>query len=329
MSKSTPEKFEFVITLDHEGQRIDKALATHPSIGTRSRATKLLDEGHVRLNGKVPKASYMPRAGEKFEVTIPAVTEVDNLAPLKMDLDILHEDSDLLVVNKPAGLVVHPAAGHANDTLVNALVHHAKDLAMGFGEERPGIVHRLDKDTSGILVIAKNDATQAGLVDQFRARTTHRLYWAIVHGTPKQGQGRIETYLARHPTDRKKFASHRPRVGEEQKGKKAITHYSVKERHECGLSLLHCRLETGRTHQIRVHLSEQSLPIIGDWLYGAGGRLSGIKSEELRAQIQAFTRIGLHAAELGFVHPKTKEPMKFSAPWPADLINVVSALGWK
>lgn len=316
------------MTPDLAGLRMDKALASHPKVGTRSRALKLLQDGLVLRRGKAVKPSYTAEEGETFQVSLPAI-EDQHLKPLDLPLDILFEDKDLLVINKPAGLVVHPAAGHASDTLVNALIHHTDDLAMGFGEERPGIVHRLDKDTSGLLVVAKNDFTQSALAEQFKARTIHRLYWAITHGFPKQAQGRIETTLARHPTDRRKFSSERNHAQSTGRGKRAITHYTVRERHVDGLGLLQCRLETGRTHQIRVHMSELGHPIIGDWLYGAGGRLSGVKNLELRGLLQPMTRIGLHAAELGFTHPREQTVLKFSAPWPADLQPIVELLGWK
>jgi len=208
------------------------------------------------------------------------------------------------------------------------LIHHTKDLAMGFGEQRPGIVHRLDKDTSGLLVVAKNDSTQNHLARQFKERTIHRIYWAVVHGQPTKPQGSIESYLRRHPHDRKRFASEILVPGQEPQGKRALTHYSILQSNFSGLSLLRCRLETGRTHQIRVHLSEMKNPIIGDWLYGAKAYMARIKSSTIREEIQPLSRIGLHAAELGFVHPRTQQSLIFKAPWPDDLKNLISLLEW-
>ncbi len=249
---------------DLEGQRLDKALSSHPLIGSRSKAVQLIEQGRVQLNGNVKiKSSSTVRSGDEYSIALPT-PEPTELIPLELELDIIFEDEDLLVVNKPAGLVVHPAAGHAQDTLVNALIHKVKNFSMGFGEVRPGIVHRLDKDTSGLLVVAKNDVTQDGLVNQFKARTVQRLYRALVIGHPKNDSDILESYLLRHPTQRKKFASVRESVGAKQKGKKAITHYQVIERHELGVSLVECRLKTGRTHQIRIHLSELGHPSIGD-----------------------------------------------------------------
>lgn len=309
------------------GQRLDKALSQIPEIHSRSRAAQLIDSGAVTKDKKKLKASATVTTGETYQVQLP-IPESSTLEPLEMSLEILHEDSDLLVVNKPSGLVVHPAAGHAQDTLVNALIHHTKDLAMGFGEQRPGIVHRLDKDTSGLLVVAKNDLTQSHLAAQFKARTIHRIYWALTHGRPPKEQGSIESYLRRHPNDRKKFASGKTIPGQDPQGKRALTHYSVLQTHPFGISLLRCRLETGRTHQIRVHLSEMGNPILGDWLYGAKAHMARLKNQKIRETIQPLGRIGLHAAELGFVHPRTQQSLIFKAPWPDDLKNLLSLLEW-
>ncbi|MGE0763941.1 MAG: RluA family pseudouridine synthase [Bdellovibrionales bacterium] len=309
------------------GLRLDKALATHPQINSRTRAAKLIETHGITKNGGTVKASQLTKAGETYRVQLPQ-PESSDLKPLDLKLDILHEDAEVIVVNKPAGLVVHPAAGHAQDTLVNALIHHTPDLAMGFGEQRPGIVHRLDKDTSGVLVVAKTDQAQTHLAAQFKARTIHRVYWAIAHGTPVKPQGTIESYLRRHPTDRKRFASEKLRPGQKPSGKRALTHYALIKSHLLGLSLLRVRLETGRTHQIRIHLSELGHPLIGDWLYGAKAQMTKVKSETLRQVIQPMGRIGLHAAELGFVHPRTQQSLIFKAPWPDDLKDLLSLLEW-
>lgn len=231
-----------------------------------------------------------------------------DLAPFALSLDIVYEDSDLIVINKPSGLVVHPAAGHHNDTLVNALLHYTKDLARGLTSGRPGIVHRIDKETSGLLVVAKNDATLTGLAAQFKNKSVHRIYWAVVHGHLRNKSGTIKSYLRRHPTQRKKFASEKLTPGQSPKGKLAITHYEVQQLHPSGFSLLHCTLETGRTHQIRVHLSEMGHPIVADPIYGLKNR----------AKAKSSPHLMLHAAELGFIHPRLKKEMKFTTPWPAE-----------
>lgn len=299
-------------------ERIDRALGKHPEVQSRSQAEKLIKDQKVSLNNKPVKPSYRIQAGDQFHILIPEI-KIRTLEPENIAIDILYEDKDLAVINKPAGLVVHPAAGHYQHTLVHALLYHIKDLSMGFHEDRPGIVHRLDKETSGVLVIAKNNKAHEALATYFRERTVHRIYWAIVHGMVKKSSGRIESYLARHPTQRKRYAS----SGE---GKWSATNFTLKQTSK-NLSLLHCKLETGRTHQIRVHMSEMHHPIVGDSLYGAdkqNQKLSG----PLNAIIKKMNRIGLHAAELGFDHPTTKQPMFFKAPWPEDLKELLYELGW-
>jgi 23S rRNA pseudouridine1911/1915/1917 synthase len=311
------------ITAELSGQRLDKAIATLPEITTRSRAAKLIDMDLVRLAGRPVKASLMTQAGQVFEISIPERSK-STLEPFDFPLAILHEDEDLIVLNKPAGLVVHPAAGHSGGTLVNALLHHTRDLAVGFHEERPGIVHRLDKETSGVLVVAKTNPALEGLAAQFRARTIHRIYLALVHGELTKPRGTIESRLLRHPTDRKRFASAKSGAG-----KRAVTHFETVRTHPAGVSLMRCKLETGRTHQIRVHMSEARHPILGDWLYGSRPRLTGIRNLQLRKIVSAMKRIALHATELGFIHPRTGQRMDFRAPWPEDLKPQLDLLGWE
>jgi 23S rRNA pseudouridine1911/1915/1917 synthase len=256
------------------------------------------------------------QTGDSLEVAIPDAPK-SALQPLDLRLEILFQDDDVAVINKPAGLVVHPAAGHAQDTLVNALIGQIKNLSMGFGEHRPGIVHRLDKDTSGLLVIAKNNQAQEFLAKQFKDKTVHRIYWALVYGEPAKRFKTIESLLARHPTNRKKFSS-------QEVGKRAVTHYKTLKT-KSGVSLLQCQLETGRTHQIRVHLSELGHPIIGDHIYGSHRWLNRL-NKSLQGQVESLNRIGLHACELGFTHPRTLEVMRFSTPWPSDLYDLVTEL---
>jgi 23S rRNA pseudouridine1911/1915/1917 synthase len=294
---------------------LDKWLSQLDIMPSRSRAADLIEKGLVTRDGKALKASAKLSAGQTIRIEIPA-PQSKTLQPMKGELDIMFEDDDLLVINKPAGLVVHPAAGHAQDTLVNIILHHvgkfSSRLSMGFGEQRPGIVHRLDRDTSGILVVAKNDLAHHGLAEQFRKKSAHRVYWALVQGAPPRSEATLNSYLARHPQDRKRFAS-----SEKKQGKLAITHYKQIQVLPSKLSWLKCVLETGRTHQIRVHLSEAGLPILGDPLYGP------------RKNSMHITRMALHAVELGFVHPRTGESMFYHAGWPEQLATMARALGFK
>lgn len=305
------------------GVRLDKFLSTLEEIGSRARATKLIDDSMVKVDGKDAKASSILKSGEIIDVTFPEPKKA-NLERYEIALEILHEDADVIVVDKPAGLVVHPAAGHHGDTLVNALVAHAKDLSMGFGEDRPGIVHRLDKETSGLLVVAKNDRAQNSLAEQFRERSIHRLYQAVVFGELQPPAGTVQSHLARAPNERKRFASIRGADRKIQRtenpvpgiGKWAITDYRTVRRGK-GLSFVEIRLRTGRTHQIRVHLSELGHPLIGDSLYGADRRIKSLESIRVREQIESLDRFFLHARELGFTHPTTGERLTFAREWPA------------
>ena len=312
----------FTITPELANQRIDKALATVPEIATRSQATRLLQQGRIRINGKVLKASYQTQTDDSIDIDVP-VAPPSELQPYDFPLKIVYEDADLIVVDKPAGLVVHPACGHAQDTLVNALMHHTQDLSMGFNEKRPGLVHRIDKNTSGLLVIAKHDEAQRYLAMQFQKKTTHRLYRALAFGKFKEDSGTFRSYLKRHPDDRKRVASVPVQMDGTSEGKLAVTHYKITSYHSLGISLVELRLETGRTHQIRVHLSENAHPIVGDNVYGAHNRLKNLKSVQMRKLIEDMPRFALHAMELGFVHPTTGKKMIFRAPWPADLMPLI------
>lgn len=307
------------------GLRLDKALALVPEIGTRARAAHLIETSCVLVNKKEPKASLVLKASDVLEVQMPAPVPTE-LQPYDLKLDVLFEDQDIIVINKPAGLVVHPAAGHEQDTLVNALLAHTRDLSMKFGEERPGIVHRLDKETSGIIVVAKNDKAHESLTAQFKERSTHRIYYAVCVGTAKTLNGTIKSFLARHPTDRKRYASilgvdKKPLIDKEfppDFGKWALTHYDVLKR-QGGLSYVKLKLETGRTHQIRVHLSESGLPIAGDHTYGADKKIKSVDSKYTQEDLKNLQRFLLHAAELGFTHPRTQDRMFFQQDWPEDI----------
>jgi 23S rRNA pseudouridine1911/1915/1917 synthase len=315
------------------GLRADKALSLFSEVGSRSKAEWLIDNSLVLINGKLPKRSQIIASQDQIQISFPEPTP-SALVPLKLDLDIQYEDEDLIVLNKPAGLVVHPAAGHEQDTLVNALLAHTQNLSMRFGEQRPGIVHRLDKETSGLLVVAKNDRAHESLAHQFRDRKTHRIYYAACLGVTPLLSGKIQTSLARHPVDRKKYASQRGVDGKinhdlelaPDTGKWAITNYRTLKRTPSGLSYFELKLETGRTHQIRVHLSELGCPIIADALYGADRKLKTLKSTHDRYVVEKFPRFALHAAELGFKHPRTHDELMFKTPWPSDLKSLLVEL---
>ncbi len=319
----------FTASSEHDGQRLDKALSTHPLIRTRSRAAKLIQLGRVTKNGNSVKVSQLVANGDTFVLHIPTEPS-STLEPYDLSLDVIFEDEDLIVINKPSGLVVHPSHGHENKTLVNALLHHCDSLSMGFAERRPGIVHRLDKDTSGLMVAAKNDLTHSSLADQFKNKSVIRRYKALCYGYPKTMTNRTESFLIRHPKDRKKYCSEQITEPDQQaRGKWSATNFELVADYKEHLSLIYCRLETGRTHQIRVHLSELGLPIINDPIYLKSGRKKSLKSKQLAKEIEAVKRLGLHAFELGFIHPRTKEKLYFKLDWPNDLTDFINTLGFK
>lgn len=305
--------------------RIDRSLADIPEIKTRSRAEHLISLGLIRVGTVAVKSSYKIKSQTEIEIHLPEENEADSaLQPLNLNLDVVYEDDSLAVINKPSGLVVHPAAGHSQDTLVNALIARFPDLRMKFNETRPGIVHRLDKETSGLLVIAKDDLTHEELSRQFKLKTTHRKYLALVMGNISEDLGTIRSFLDRHPVDRKKFSS----VRDEKKkiirnespsshGRWAVTHFKCLKKSSF-FSYLELTLETGRTHQIRVHLSELGHPIVGDLVYGFRKKISHVNPDSLRNSLGHLKRFYLHAAELGFIHPSKKEWMVFKKTWPEE-----------
>jgi len=318
---------------DHAGWRLDRFLAATLPDFSRSRLQQLLEEEAVFLGTRTIKdANHRVKPGDAYSVIVPPTTPA---VPQGQDipLDVVYEDKDLIVINKPAGLVVHPAAGNPDGTLVNALIAHcgAGMLSIG-GEARPGIVHRLDKDTSGLLVAAKTERAMASLAKQFANHTIERAYNAVVWGAPRDASGLIESQIGRSPFDRKRMSV--LRAG----GKRAATRYRVIEKFglpgqlETGrafASLIECRLETGRTHQIRVHLTHLGHPLIGDAQYGRSRTPPRGKSDaETRAFTVAadFPRQALHAFVLGFQHPSLHKTLRFEAPWPADFAELVEAL---
>ena len=322
------------------GKRLDKALARDvPEAASlsRSRLARLFAEGAVRVNGAVATdARAKPAEGDLVEITVEEAVEVDT-RPEDIPLEILHEDADLIVVNKPVGMVVHPAPGTPTGTLVNALLHHFGGNLSGIGgEKRPGIVHRIDKDTSGLLVVAKSDTAHHGLAAQFEAHSVARHYLAICHGVPDASDPRlrglpgvsfeaagvlkITTQLARHKTDRQRQAVLF------NGGRHAVTRARVEEGFGA-VALINCWLETGRTHQIRVHLSHAGHALIGDRTYGGRRRVSAKgMGEALAADLNAFPRQALHAASLGFVHPVSGARLSFSAPLPEDMAQLLHRL---
>lgn len=297
------------LTVDGENSdlRLDKYLVSQLEDFTRSAVSKLIEGGQVKVNDKTASKNYKCKAGDRVVIEIPDPVELDVTAE-NIPLDIVYEDSDLLVVNKPKGMVVHPAAGNYSGTLVNALLYHCKDSLSGInGVIRPGIVHRIDKDTSGLLIVAKNDTAHLDLAQQIKEHSFHRAYQAVAYGNFKEDNGTVNQPIGRHPKDRKKMAV------TYKNSKNAVTHYEVISRYE-KFTHIRCVLETGRTHQIRVHMAYIGHPLAGDEVYGPKKVIT-----ELNGQC-------LHAGELGFVHPRTKEYMEFTAPLPEYFTNFLKKL---
>ena len=296
-----------ILTASMDGERLDAFLSRSAEGLSRSAAQKLIADGNVLLNGRPARKNDRLRVGDSVELTIPEPREVD-IAPKQMPLDIVYEDEDVAVINKPKGLVVHPAAGHQDDTLVNGLLYAMGDSLSGInGELRPGIVHRIDKDTSGLLAIAKNDLAHTVLASQLKDHSMARTYEAIVCGSFKEDSGTVDAPIGRHPTDRKKMCV------TQRNSKSAVTHWEVVERFR-GYTHIRCRLETGRTHQIRVHMAYIGHPILGDTVYGH-------KKPELGQDSQC-----LHAGALCFRHPRDGRPVMVFAPLPDYFQSVLDKL---
>ena len=302
-----------VIAVD--GQRLDKVLAEASGL-SRERVKALLGEGRVRLGGQpAHQASAKVPAGVAFEIAVPAAIPATAEAQ-DIPLSIVYEDDDLIVVDKPAGLVVHPAAGNLDGTLVNALLHHCRGQLSGIGGvARPGIVHRIDKDTSGLLVVAKTDAAHEGLARQFADHSIERAYLAVVGGHPLPPAGTVRGAIARSPVNRKKMA-----LVADGRGKHAVTHYRTIEKFP-DATLVECRLETGRTHQVRVHMASTGHPLLGDPVYGR----TPARLRPVLGQLH-FARQALHAAVLGFLHPVSGSELRFSSPLPADMTALLVEL---
>ncbi|WP_078547261.1 RluA family pseudouridine synthase [Litchfieldia alkalitelluris] len=298
---------ENIIMVEDEAQndRIDKVISLENEEWSRSQVQQWIKEGHVLVNGRTIKPNYKCSLGDKIEITLPD-PELLDVVPEEMNLDIYYEDSDVLVVNKPKGMVVHPAPGHHSGTLVNGLMAHCKDLSGINGVLRPGIVHRIDKDTSGLLMVAKNDLAHESLVQQLVDKTVTRKYKAIVHGVIPHDQGTIDAPIGRDKRERQSMTV------TDDNSKTAVTHFNVIERFK-EFTFVECRLETGRTHQIRVHMKYIGYPLAGDPKYGPK------KTLPLDGQ-------ALHAGVLGFIHPRTKEYLEFEAPLPDEFVSLLEQL---
>ena len=333
------ETHDFLIAEDDAGARLDKWLSERLEALTRTRLKALIEDGALARGGEAfTDPSWKLRAGETYRLTLPPVAD-PTPKPEAIPLDVVYEDADLIIVNKPAGMVVHPAAGSWTGTLVNALLAHCGDSLSGIGGvARPGVVHRLDKETSGLIVAAKNDTAHQGLAAAFAAHDIDRVYEALAVGAPRPGAGTVDAALARAASDRKKMA-----VVDEathDNARHAVTHYKTLEsfgrsraklRGDAVASLVECRLETGRTHQIRVHLSHIGHPLIGDQVYGRGPGLAGLKPGDEAANhalsvLKKFRRQALHAKVLGFAHPVTGDEIRFEREAPQDFQRLLAAL---
>ncbi|MBE0467695.1 MAG: RluA family pseudouridine synthase [Candidatus Desulforudis sp.] len=295
-------------TAEHEDERVrlDVFLAEQGPELSRSRVQKLISAGLVLVNGEAARAGYRLKAGDRVCLEVPE-PEVPRIEPEDIPLDIYYDDADVVVVNKPRGLVVHPAVGHYSGTLVNALLHYCRDLSSINGVLRPGIVHRLDRDTSGLLMVAKNDSAHLALTGQLQARTVLRRYTALVHGHPRHDSGTVDAPIGRHPKDRQRMAVNY------RSGRRARTHYRVLQQ-LANVTLLELTLETGRTHQIRVHMHHLGHPLVGDLKYGHARPEMGLSGQFL------------HAGTLGFSHPRSGEFLVFEAPLPPELAAVLARL---
>ncbi len=309
---------EFSVRPEEAGLRLDRWLSVHLPGLSRTRLQALVEAGRVTVAGQSRKAAYRLRAGERVSVTLEPLTP-ESLAPERIPLSVVFEDEDLIVVDKPGGMVVHPGAGHSSGTLAAAVLAHAPSVTGVGGPGRPGIVHRLDKGTSGLLVIAKRADAYGALVKQFAARSVSRRYLALVHGDVKEARGVIEARISRHPRDRIRMA-----VTQSAHGKAAITHFTVLERFS-GFTYLEARLGTGRTHQIRVHLAFLGHPLAGDETYRRRST-PRIEDPTLTGLVDRLEGVALHAANLSFVHPATGERLEFTSPLPERIARLLSHL---
>lgn len=322
------QEWEYIVSASEKKQRLDQFLAAKKELNlSRSQIQKLIKNKNIVLNGQATKVSYQIKLDDRIKVIIPPPPKLE-VKPEPIPLDIVYEDGDLIVVNKPKGMVVHPAPGNYSGTLVNAMLYHCKSLASLGSPLRPGIVHRLDKDTSGLLVVAKNDFSYQSLVEQVKDRMVERTYVALVHGVVKNNQGEIVTQYGRHPVYRKKFSVYRLRLREANRqalgvrrpGKEAITYYRVLQRFK-NYTLLEVKIKTGRTHQIRVHMSYIGHPVVGDLTYG--------KRENVAAKLALPFKIKgqlLHAKKLGFIHPRLEKYLEFESEIPSEMKKILQEI---
>lgn len=317
----TEKKFRFDVPEGQKKERIDIHLVNKLENATRNRVQKIIEAGYVLVNQKVIKSNFKISPLDIIDVTIPISPRPEHIEAENIPLNIIYEDDYFIIVNKPAGMVAHPAYANYSGTLVNALLHHTRSLSGANEPGRPGIVHRIDKDTSGLLVVAKDDVTHAFLAKQFASHTIEREYWAVVWGIFKESKGEINRNLIRSSSDRKKFTIC------EKGGKTALTYYQVIEEFEFA-SLVKLNLKTGRTHQLRVHLSSMNHPIFGDPVYGGRAMVYGSQLPKMKSRIENLlgnlSRQALHAKTLGFIHPATKQPIRFESPLPDDLELLLS-----
>ena len=312
--ETQPTEIRFMVNKDQEGQRLDVFLTQIDASLSRSQVKRAVEEGDVLVNGIIPKVSQRLKEGDIINYNIKPAKEAIASAQ-DIPLDIVYEDEAIIVVNKPAGMVVHPAPGNPENTLVNALLFHCHDLSGIGGVVRPGIVHRLDKGTSGLIVAAKTDDAHRNLSAQFENHEVHKIYRVLVWGDMKGNQGEILLPVGRHATNRKKMST------KSKRGKSALTLWKVRERYGTA-TLLDVEIKTGRTHQIRVHLSDRGYPVIGDSVYGSSAKNRTISDPKLRARLKELNRQALHAAQLSFIHPLKNERVVFTAEMPEDMATL-------